>query len=115
MRGPYLAGKSDTHIFKHGGLADKLRALMKRVIADNGYKGYDDVVSRPNSQDAPEISKLKSRARLRQETVNGKIKTWKATDSARFRHGKEKFKMCFEASVVLTQYMMEMGEPLFDV
>jgi hypothetical protein len=38
------------------------------------YSGQDDFISRANSRDSPEVSKLKSRARLRHEAVNGKIK-----------------------------------------
>jgi hypothetical protein len=107
MSGPYKASVHDTRIFKEGGLRDKLRAQHLRVIADNGYKGSDDVISRPNSHDSKEVSKCKSRARCRQESVNAKIKTLAITNSAAFRHmgeinGQPKFKICFEAAVVLT-------------
>jgi DDE superfamily endonuclease len=119
MSGPYLASIHDTRIFNEGGLRDRLRAQQLRVIADNGYRGSDDVISRPNSQDSKEVSKCKSRARCRQESVNAKIKTLACTNSV-FRHkgeinGQSKFKICFEAAVVVTQYKMEMGDPVFDV
>ena len=116
MSGPYLASVHDTKILALGGLRDKMRSLNnRRLIADNGYKGHDDFISRPNSRDSKVVSKLKSRARARQEVLNAKIKTFRCVDSARFRHGQDKFKLCFEAAAVLTQYKMELGEPLFHV
>ena len=120
MSGPYPAATHDITIFKEGGLRDLLRSQNLKVIADNGYKGNDDVISRPNSQDSKEVSKCKSRARCRQESLNGKIETLACTNSAGFRHrgdidGQSKFKICFEAAVVVTQYKMEMGDPVFDV
>jgi hypothetical protein len=122
MNGPFLASTHDTTMFTApGGLREKLQGTGLRLIGDSGYTGHDDFISRANSRDSPEVSKFKSRARLRHETVNGKIKTLRCTDSARFRHkgdhkdGQSKFKICFEAAVVVTQYKMENGEPLFDI
>lgn len=123
INGPFLAGTNDIQIFKSpGGLREKLQGTNLRLIADHGYRGYDDIFSRPNSKDSPEVSKFKVRARMRHEAVNSKIKTLRCTDSARFRHkgdhkdGQSKFKICFEAAVVVTQYKMEFGgEPLFDI
>jgi hypothetical protein len=122
INGPYLASTHDTTIFaKPGGLKEKLQGSGLRLIADRGYGGHSDTISTMNSHDSPEVSNLKTRARLRQEAVNSKIKTLRVTDSARFRHrgehtdGQSKFKICFEAAVVVTQYKMEINEPLFDV
>lgn len=50
-----------------------------------------------------------------QESLNAKLKTFKCLDSARFRHGEAKFKLCFEAVAVLTQYRMELGDPVFAI
>ena len=115
MNGPFLAGENDTSIFgKSGGLAEKLRELGKKVIADNGYRGYDDVVSRPNSQDSQQVRDFKTRARQRQESYNGKLKNFGCLDGT-FRHGKERFAQCFEAVVAITQLKMELAEPVFDI
>ena len=122
INGPFLASVHDSTIFAmSGGLKEKLEATGLRVIADRGYGGFSDTVTTMNSHDPPEVSKLKTRARLRQESVNAKIKTLRVTDSERFRHrgnhtdGQMKFKICFEAAIVVTQYKMDMVEPLFDV
>jgi hypothetical protein len=122
MNGPFLASVHDTTIFAMpGGLKEKLQGTGLRLIADRGYSGHDEVISVMSSRDSPEVSKIKTRARMRQEGVNAKIKTLRCTDSARFRHtgnykdGQSKFKICFEAAVVVTQYKMEITEPLFDI
>ena len=122
MNGPFPASTNDATIFAMpGGLKEKLEGTGRRLIADRGYTGHRDFISTMNSHDSPEVSKLKTRARLRQEGVNSKIKTLKVADSARFHHrgkhvdGQPKFKICFEAAVVVTQYKMEITEPLFDV
>jgi hypothetical protein len=122
INGPFKASVHDNTIFSlPGGLKEKLEATGLRVIADSGYGGYDHVVSRLNSMDSKEVSKFKVRARMRQEAVNAKIKTLRCTDSGRFRHmgnykdGQPKFKICFEAAVVVTQYKMDISEPLFDI
>lgn len=122
MNGPYLASYHDSTIFDEpGGLREKMQGTGKRLIGDRGYSAHDDIVSTMNSHDSAEVSKLKIRARLRHEGVNSKIKTLRATDSARFRHmgkhhdGQDKFKICMEAAIVITQYKMEITEPLFDI
>ncbi|CAB9525015.1 hypothetical protein SEMRO_1617_G286340.1 [Seminavis robusta] len=116
LNGPFEAGTNDISMFTaQGGLCEKLREAEKMVIADNGYRGYDDVISRPNSIDSPEVAKFKNRARCRHEAVNGMIKHYKCTDSAAFQHGIDKFALCFDAAAVITQYRMELGEPLFEV
>ncbi|CAB9515385.1 unknown protein [Seminavis robusta] len=116
INGPFKAGTNDIKMFtSEGGLADKHRETGQRVIADHGYKGHDDVISRPNSLDSAKVSKFKNRARSRHEAVNGLLKHFKCTDSSSFRHGIEKFSICFEASAVVTQYQMELGEPLFEI
>lgn len=121
INGPFLASVHDTTIFAMpGGLKEKLQGTGLRLIADRGYSGHDEV-SIMSSRDTPEVSKAKTRARMRQEGVNAKIKTLRCTDSGRFRHtgnhrdGQSKFKICFEAAVVVTQYKMEITEPLFDI
>jgi DDE superfamily endonuclease len=122
INGPYPASYHDSTIFDvPGGLRNKLQGTGKRLIGDKGYSAHDDIVSIMNAHDSPEVSKVKTRARLRHEGVNSKIKTLRVTDSARFRHmgvhkdGQDKFKICFEAAVVVTQYKMEITEPLFDI
>jgi len=114
--GPHEAGDwNDIKIFAHKGLKDKLKSLGKKVIADKGYKGYPKLISLPNSYDSAEVSRFKSRARCRQEKLNGKIAEFECMNNAGFRHSKEKLQACFEAVAVIVQYKMDMGEPLYDI
>lgn len=116
LNGPFKAGTNDIQMLTcEDGLCDLLRHQQKRLIADSGYRGYDDIISRANSMDSPAVSKFKNRARCRHESVNGLIKQFKSVDNAGFRHGIEKFAICFDAVAVITQYRMELGEPLFEV
>ena len=115
INGPFEAGTyNDVKIFKEKGLYNKLKATKKRMIADGGYRGYPKYVSTPNPLDSEEVKLFKSRARMRHEKFNGTLKTFECLDS-RFRHSKDRLQACFEAVVVIVQYMMETGEPLYDI
>ena len=71
-------------------------------------------LSLPNTFDAKTLNNFKSRARLRHETFNGRLKSF-AILSETFRHGFDKHKFVFEAIAVTVQYQIENGSPLFDV
>lgn len=114
LNGPFKAGTyNDIKIFKECGLLAKLRQTGKKVIADSGYTGYPDVVSRYNSLDTEEVREFKSRARMRHEQFNGKLKVYNCLSSD-FRHDRDKLQLCFEAVAVLVCYGMELGNPLYD-
>ena len=109
---PFKASKHDITIFRSA-----LKAKIpkgKLVIADLGYRGEKKIIAVPNSHDVAEVRDFKGRARARQESFNKKIKNCKVL-SEKFRHGVEKHQMCFQACVVLAQYQLENGSPLFDV
>ena len=109
---PFKASKYDITIFRSA-----LKAKIpkgKLVIADLGYRGEKKIIAVPNSHDVAEVRDFKGRARARQESFNKKIKNYKVL-SEKFRHGVEKHQMCFQACVVLAQYQLENGSPLFDV
>jgi hypothetical protein len=72
-----------------------------------------DKLSWPNPQDVPVVNNFKSRARLRHETFNGRIRHFNILSEI-FR-GSEKHGPAFEAVCVLVQYQMENGSPLFAV
>jgi hypothetical protein len=117
INGPYKAGTyNDIKIFRECGLKAKLEATGKKAIADDGYQGYPNLISRYNSFDSEEVREFKSRARMRHEKFNGMCKVFKCLES-RFRHQpfEESLQLCFEAVAVIVAYKMEMGESLFDI
>jgi hypothetical protein len=60
-----------------------------------------------------ELEKFKSRAWLRHETFNGRLKCFGSLSPQRFRHGIDKHKFVFEAIVVTVQYQMDNVSPIF--
>lgn len=111
---PSQAGYSDLHIFrKEGGLKEKMPP-GKRIIADNGYNGEDEIISAPNPLDTREAKQYKSRARARHESLNGRIKTHNIVDQ-RFRSSHDKHQIIFEAVAIIVQYDMDNGMKLFDI
>jgi len=114
INGPFKAGVSDSAIFmKEGGLKEKLEASGKLAIADDGYKGQHEILITKNPFYSDEVNTYIKRARARQESVNKRIKDFKAVSSV-FRHGHEKHGIVFHAVAVLLQYDMENGSPVFD-
>jgi hypothetical protein len=72
-------------------------------------------LSLPNRLGNAEVEKLKSRARSRHESFNGRIKNFNVLYET-YRHDiKIKHKLAFEAVVVTVQYQMDNGSPIFDV
>ena len=113
MKSPVKAGTSDLTIYKSG-LKDKIPA-GKKAITDNGYRDKSDSkLAPPNSHDAKELRTFKARARMRQETFNGRIKNFDCLSDL-FRHGIERHGTCFEAICVILCYEMELVSPLFVV
>ena len=113
LNGPYCGGMNDLSIFN-----DKLRAKIKpwkRGIADLGYPGTQGVLSLPNwGMDSKEFNRFKTRARLRLETFNGRMKKIEIVNHM-FCHSQDKFKDAFEAVALIIQYQMDNGRPVFDV
>jgi len=113
--GPWEAGDwNDVKIFTTHGLAWLLTTHKKMAIADNGYRGYPTICSTPNSHDDEDVARFKSRARCRQEALNGKLKHFECL-SGRFRHSKQQLQACFEACAVVVQFKMDGGQPLYEV
>ena len=113
LNGPFPAGEPDHVTFVEGGLLQSIPA-GKKLIADGVYKHFP-CVSAPNRLDDPWVARFKRRARMRHERYNGMLKIFKCLDNARFIHGEDKFKVCFTAVVVLTDFEMELVSPLFDI
>ena len=119
VRGPYPAARNDKTIFREY-LMGKLQHLGKRGIADNGYSANDikDVLSLPNTHDAPQVLDLKRRARARHESFNRRLKAFNILEHTFRSNGPDKDdrqKVAFEAVAVIIQMQMENGQPLFEI
>lgn len=114
IQGPYPAGKwNDIAIFNHclGHFLDP----YERVEADNGYRGHVDKVKCPkNPNNRPENLAMQARVRSRHETLNGRLKNWGILQQV-FRHDIALHGKVLQACAVITQLMLENGEPLFPV
>lgn len=112
ISGPHSGGKNDYTIFKEG--LQQMIPDGKLGIADRGYgRESNKKVSLPSKQDSKELHNYKARVRCRHETFNGRIKKFDSM-SKTWRYGAEKHGYAFEAVVVLCQYTMENGFPLYD-
>jgi hypothetical protein len=115
ISGPHRGGKHDLTIFREG-LKQKIEE-GKLAIVDRGYvtsKPDERMLSQPNACDSKGLNNFKSRARLRQETFNGRLKFFEALQQT-FRHHVDKQKLVLEAICVIVQYQMDNGSPIFDV
>jgi hypothetical protein len=113
--GPHRGAEHDMTIFRQE-LKQKIKP-WKRIIGDRGYissQPDERILSTPNKFDSKELAKFKSRARLRQETFNGRLKNFRALKET-YRHAQEKHRYVMEAVCVTVQYQMDNGSPIFDV
>jgi hypothetical protein len=115
ISGPHRGGKHDMTIFREG-LKQKIKPGGLGIV-DRGYATSqldERMLSQPNAMDSKELNNFKSRARLRQETFNGRLNFFNIL-SQTFRHGIDKHKLVFEAVCVTVQYQMDNGRPILDV
>jgi hypothetical protein len=105
-------------IMKESGFLDKI-PQGKLVIADGGYSVKDKQsrtkLALPQTTDSKELQNFKSRARLRQETVNSRLHNFGCLSTLAFRHGYDYHKDAFEAVCVICQYQMDNGSEPFAV
>lgn len=112
INGPFPAGKnSDKGIFNRG-LEHRIRD-GKMVIADGTYKGSKKIAI-PDCLESKMLKNFKSRARLRHETFNSRLKKFSVMEQT-FRHGLEKHRSAFEAVCVICQNNMDGGSKLYDI
>lgn len=110
--GPFPAGTSDETIFKmEGGLEEQIPD-GKLGIADHGYRRCKKT-SCSRSLDSEEVQEFKARAKARQESLHIRLKRYDILKQV-FRHSIEKHEIAFGACLVLVQYQLENGSPLFD-
>jgi hypothetical protein len=77
------------------------------------YRG-NPKLAKPDALESKELNNFKSRARLRQETFNGRLKKFGALEQT-FKHGVAKHKLAFEAICVICQNHMDNGAELYAV
>ena len=118
VNGPFPAGENDKAVFyKEGGLGSKLKE-GQFCIGDEGYSTLTDKVATRNSLDTPRTKDLKERAKARQETVNARLKAFGVLSGPfRTKGGNriQRHKTVMGACLVIIQYEMENGSPLFKV
>lgn len=118
LSGPHRGGLPDKEIIKVSGLLHRV-PVGKLVIADGGYAIADTElkkkISLPSRTDSKRLHNFKSRARLRHETLNSRLKNFECLFTHSFRHGYDYHKDVFEAVCVTVQYQMDNGAELFAV
>ena len=114
MEGPYPAGVwPDLKIFLNTLTSHLLPG--ERVEADNGYVGHPDKIKCPNNDcNCAKNLEMQSAARLRHETLNGRLKNWGILERT-YRHDIRMHGSVFYACAVITQLAIANGEPLFEV
>lgn len=113
--GPFPAGVSDIEVFRQpNGLMDKLADEGKYAIADGGYEGEQDFVLTRNPLDDESVKEVKKRAKARQETVNARLKGFEIMNGT-YRHDIFKHRIVFNACLVLVQFDLENGHPLWEI
>jgi DDE superfamily endonuclease len=119
IEGPFRGGKPDLDMFRESGLMQKMMDNGKVCIADRGFRSAivqeQKCFALPDFMDAGrELYNTKSRARLRQETWNGRLKHFGVL-SQTFTHGFVKHGTALRAVAVLVQYQMDNGSPIYCV
>ena len=115
VNGPFPAGQNDIKVFRKG-LKDKIPDGCC-AIGDEGYRGEPSKVATKNEFNSDELKRFQSRARARHETVNSRLKAFGILAQP-FRCKSimmEKHKAAMEACLVIVQYELENGSPLFKI
>jgi DDE superfamily endonuclease len=112
VNGPFPCGRwPDINIFRNN-LVFKL-GLGEMVLADGGYRDGRVFCDTPNGFNTPE-QYVKSVARARHETVNGRFKRFEVLN-APYRHDLRTHGWCFRAIANITQIKIQTVEPVFQV
>ena len=118
IEGPYRGGKHDLDMFRESGLMQKMKESGKVVIADRGFRSKlvseQKHFATPDYMDDQELHNMKSRARLRQETFNRRLKHFEALAST-WNLAFEKHGIALRAIATIVQYQMDNGSPLYCV
>ena len=117
INGPFKAGKyPDITIFRRD--LKMMLAPGESVIADNGYRGEDEVIVHPGQLTCQSIDWVADLAFAinqvsgRHETVNGRFKNWGALRNL-FRHDHGRHGAVFRSIVCIEQININRGGKLF--
>ena len=112
FNGPFPAGGCpDIKNFRNK-IKKKLLSWEK-VLADQGYRGERKVITVRDAKDE-QNSYAMACARARHETINRRIKTWKALKKE-FRHDRNDHHYFFRSAIVMEQIKIENGNPPFKI
>jgi len=119
FNGPIRCGKGDRSVFTEDGLKEKVESTPGKIgHGDGGYtmSNAEDMgfICVPNKKNSQELGHFKSRVRARHESLNGRLTKFKILQDT-FRHGMKCHGIAFEAVIVIVQYQMDNGAPIFDV
>lgn len=120
INGPFKASTHDDDIFQlEGGLKEKI-PMGRKAIGDKAYtkRKNEKKACGPNKFDEAPIKKLKERAKARQETFNGRLRSFKILSDLFRSKGDDrvdKHRTVLVAACILTQFNIENGHSLFDV
>ena len=109
----------DYELFSKVGISGPYYPLERKIengklgVADSAYAGYKKLMLY-GGDDSEELAKFKTRAKLRHETVNGRLCKFQIVNGT-FRHSEAKQHIAFLAVAVLVQYELDESAPLFDV
>ena len=130
VSGPQPASVHDITILR-GGKAGKMNEWDRnalyfhipdgvKLVGDSGYDGQRDKVTTTMDAHSSTTKALFKRIKSQLESCNGRFKNFKVVRES-FRHGQstdgklKRHKHSFVACVVLVQYDIENGHPLFEV
>lgn len=109
---PYPAATHDITVFRENLI--HLIPPNKKVIADKGYNGPEQMFRRTNRADDENVRRFKRRARCRQESVNSRIKSFRSLQVP-FHHRLDFHKEVFGAICIIVQYQLDTGSGLMNV
>jgi hypothetical protein len=118
ISGPHKGKENDMTLFCQE-LLEKIRTLPAVMASGDlafrtSQAAERGLTSWPNSMDPENLRLYKSRIRCRQETFFGQLKKFCILANT-FEHTKQQHKMAFEAVVVIVQYQMDNGSPIYMV
>lgn len=114
VHGPFPPGDwNDITIFRHSLIT--FLGDGERVETDAGYRGENPEHTRiPNANDTEEVASMRARVGKRHETINRRFKQFNCLKNV-WKHKLVLHSAAFRAIVVITQLLMDDGEPVFDV